>query len=264
MAYNKKTWANGDLITKESMNNIENGIYKAHDEIETLKNNTPTGGSNINDTTASATTTYSSNKIEAIKEDLSSQISTSGGNINIPENVALIMDVAVDETTEDYIPLMSLNGTEYRLTINDSGVPIVKDSNGNIVFTCGTGGSSSGGDTGGSEGGDTGDTGGWTNGVAYTLTNIENSYVTETGQIASYNGWNRTDYVNCAGASKITISGATASSNYNCFFNLNKKFISKFAIAANVANEISVPSDACYFILSSSDNYSNITAIPYE
>ncbi len=33
-----------------------------------------TGGSNINDTTSSATTTYSSNKIESIKENLSSQI----------------------------------------------------------------------------------------------------------------------------------------------------------------------------------------------
>ena len=43
MAYNKKTWANGDLITKESMNNIEYGIYTAHDEIETLKNNTSSG-----------------------------------------------------------------------------------------------------------------------------------------------------------------------------------------------------------------------------
>ena len=32
------------------------------------------GGSNINDTTASATTTYSSNKIESIKEGLNSQI----------------------------------------------------------------------------------------------------------------------------------------------------------------------------------------------
>ena len=34
MSYNKKIWKNGDLITKTSMNNIENGIYTAHDEIE--------------------------------------------------------------------------------------------------------------------------------------------------------------------------------------------------------------------------------------
>ena len=43
MSYNKRVWANGDLITKERMNNIENGIYDAHDEINTLKNNTPKG-----------------------------------------------------------------------------------------------------------------------------------------------------------------------------------------------------------------------------
>lgn len=76
MSYNKKIWANGDLITKERMNNIEDGIYNAHEEINTLKNNTSTGGSNINDTAASATTTYSSNKIETIKEGLSSRITT--------------------------------------------------------------------------------------------------------------------------------------------------------------------------------------------
>ena len=44
MSYNKRIWANGDLITKERMNNIEDGIYNAHEEINTLKNNTSTGG----------------------------------------------------------------------------------------------------------------------------------------------------------------------------------------------------------------------------
>ena len=81
MSYNKKIWKNGDLITEESLNNIENGIYMAHGEIDTLKNNTPTGGSNINDATASATTTYSSNKIENIKEGLSSQIRESAKDV---------------------------------------------------------------------------------------------------------------------------------------------------------------------------------------
>ena len=47
MSYNKKIWSNGDLITKEGMNNIENGIYVAHEEIEKLKNNTSTGGSEM-------------------------------------------------------------------------------------------------------------------------------------------------------------------------------------------------------------------------
>lgn len=43
MSYNKKIWANGDLIKEEHLNNIENGIYTAHDEINILKNNTPKG-----------------------------------------------------------------------------------------------------------------------------------------------------------------------------------------------------------------------------
>lgn len=47
MTYNKKTWANGDIIRKENMNNIEEGIYEAHSQIEELKNNTSTGGGNI-------------------------------------------------------------------------------------------------------------------------------------------------------------------------------------------------------------------------
>ena len=38
MSYNKKIWKNGDLITKESMNNIEDGIYDAHDKINAINN----------------------------------------------------------------------------------------------------------------------------------------------------------------------------------------------------------------------------------
>ena len=40
MSYNKKIWANGDLITKERMNNIENGIYDAHNTINVINNKT--------------------------------------------------------------------------------------------------------------------------------------------------------------------------------------------------------------------------------
>ena len=38
MSYNKRVWANGDLITKERMNNIEDGIYDAHDKINAINN----------------------------------------------------------------------------------------------------------------------------------------------------------------------------------------------------------------------------------
>lgn len=37
MSYNKRPWANGDLITKERMNNIEDGIFDAHDNINVIK-----------------------------------------------------------------------------------------------------------------------------------------------------------------------------------------------------------------------------------
>lgn len=104
MSYNKKIWKNGDLITKESMNNIENGIYTAHDEIEKLKNNTSTGGSSINDTTASTTTTYSSNKIEAIKEGLNSQIEqkASQSDLEVERNrINSLTTLASGSTTGD-------------------------------------------------------------------------------------------------------------------------------------------------------------------
>ena len=96
--YNKTTWGTGDRITAAKLNKMEAGI----DSINKKANNIPTrtsqlendsdyatitqvnqaidnaqlggGASNINDTSASTTTTYSSNKIESIKEDLSSQI----------------------------------------------------------------------------------------------------------------------------------------------------------------------------------------------
>ena len=83
MAYNKKTWANGDLITKESMNNIENGIYTAHDEIKTLKNNTLDNTTLIDDNSTTTNKTWSSSKIDSQIKD----IANSGGSGVIFENI---------------------------------------------------------------------------------------------------------------------------------------------------------------------------------
>lgn len=76
LAYNKKTWANGDLITKESMNNIETGIYTAHDEIDALKNNTSTGGSNnaSNITITDTANNFTSTNVEGVLQEVGSQI----------------------------------------------------------------------------------------------------------------------------------------------------------------------------------------------
>ena len=34
MAYKKTIWETGDIIIKEKLNNIENGIYNAHYKLE--------------------------------------------------------------------------------------------------------------------------------------------------------------------------------------------------------------------------------------
>ena len=94
MAYNKKTWANGDLITKESMNNIENGIYKAHDEIETLKNNTSTGGSNnASDISITDTGNYFTNSdVEGALQEVGSQIKEIANNGNATFNKIEVLE----------------------------------------------------------------------------------------------------------------------------------------------------------------------------
>ena len=66
--YNKTTWTTGDRITAAKLNKIEAGIDGVNKKVASG------GTGNINDTTASETTTYSSNKIESIKEGLNSQI----------------------------------------------------------------------------------------------------------------------------------------------------------------------------------------------
>lgn len=78
MAYNKKTWENGDIIRKENMNNIESGIYEAHSQIEELKNNTSTGGSTStsasNITITDTAGNFTATNVEDALVELDSQI----------------------------------------------------------------------------------------------------------------------------------------------------------------------------------------------
>lgn len=46
MAYSKKTWVDDELITKEAMNNIEDGIKKNEADISSKMNKTSANGSN--------------------------------------------------------------------------------------------------------------------------------------------------------------------------------------------------------------------------
>lgn len=78
LSYSKKIWANGDLITKERMNNIENGIYTAHDEIDKINPKTEENTSNINQ----ARTDISEIKNELGTEELATTNKTLKGGIN--------------------------------------------------------------------------------------------------------------------------------------------------------------------------------------
>ena len=188
-----------------------------------------------------------------------------GDSAGLPENLAYLQDVTVDEASGDFIPMLSPNGTEYRLSIGDDGVPVIKNVNGATVWS-GTSGGSSGGDTGGDDtgGGGTGTT--WNSGVPYTLTIIADEYVNKTnGAFEVYTGWSRTDYTPCAGAARITVTGVTYSGNYNAFYDVNKAFISAFGLDSNITSEITVPDNAAFFIISSSStSVANTVVTPYE
>ena len=79
--YNKTTWGTGDRITAAKLNKIEAGIEGVNQKVASGG----TGGNAIDDATASATTTYSSNKIETIKADLNSKIETKANSTEVDD-----------------------------------------------------------------------------------------------------------------------------------------------------------------------------------
>ena len=95
--YNKTDWRTGDRITADKLNKIEAGIDGVNKKVASAGTS---GGSNINDTTASATTTYSSNKIENIKENLSSQINAIENNM---QNIGNPTDEQISTAIETYL-----------------------------------------------------------------------------------------------------------------------------------------------------------------
>ena len=96
MSYNKRIWANGDLITKERMNNIEDGIFDAHDKINAINDkveenttDTNTARQDISDIKLQIGTeelTTTSKKIKGAINDLSSQIKDIETRIDNLEN----------------------------------------------------------------------------------------------------------------------------------------------------------------------------------
>lgn len=103
---------------------------------------------------------------------------------------------------------------------------------------------------------------GWADGIAYTdLEIVQNEYVSNTdGSFLSYNGWNRTGYVPCNGASTITIppmGGTGTDPSYNAFYTSDHQFISTFVTKHSENSVVTVPSNAYYFVISESVAHMN-------
>lgn len=183
------------------------------------------------------------NEVNSQYKDIAKQIES--GTATVPNNVVLFQDNDSTETTEDYIPLLSSNGTEYRLTINDNGVPIIKDSSNTIIFTCGTG-------SGGSSGGDIPTTpdnpGEVTSGVPYTFEWTDGKYInSENGKEVEYEGYSTSQYVSVVGMDFLLFdNGSNGDQPYNCFYGVNKNFVSKISCSHNAKTCIEVPGNACY------------------
>ena len=186
--------------------------------------------------------TYSKAQIDSQFKDIANQIE--GGTATVPNNIVLVQDDNSTETTEDYIPLLSSNGTEYRLTINDNGVPVIKDSSNTIIFTCGTG-------SGGSSGGDTPTTpsepGEVTSGTPYVFEWTEGKYIDqnngkevigETSSVSQYISVVGMDYLKC----KNTTKGYQS---YNAFYDISKNFISNFSFRIGTTF-IEIPNNASF------------------
>lgn len=78
---------------------------------------------------------------------------------------------------------------------------------------------------------------------------INNSYVANSnGDIISYSGWSRTDYIDCSKYKIVKIKSAITVDN-NCFYASDKSFISNFNLNGGY-NLVYVPANAKYFILS--------------
>lgn len=178
------------------------------------------------------------------EEEFAAKLAEETGTV--PENVALLEDVTVDEASGDFIPMLSKNGTEYRLSIGDDGVPVIKNANGETVWS-GTSGGSSGGDTGGDDPGSDTPTGEWESGaeVAYNL--VEGEWANADGSFVPYDGWSRTDFIYCYGAGHIYHSCSGSSSINIVFYGIDKKFVSSHN---GYDAWTAIPENAAYVVIS--------------
>lgn len=81
---------------------------------------------------------------------------------------------------------------------------------------------------------------------------VANSYVSKTGVITNYQNWSRTGYVEIPTGLQALTYVSTLASEYCCFYDENKDFLSNFSIQKTGGEEktIAVPTGAKYVIFS--------------
>ena len=134
MAYKKKVWKTGDIMKQEDINNIENGIYEAHQELKNLHNYDDTEIKNI----------IGSGTLSTLAKDLKGAInevfqSASNGKTLIAQAITgkgvATSNTDTFQTMATNIGLISGKVTGKILTLDNKKYTLSEDDNGNITAT---------------------------------------------------------------------------------------------------------------------------------
>lgn len=134
MAYKKKVWKTGDIMKQEDINNIENGIYEAHQELQNLHNYDDTEIKNI----------IGSGTLSTLAKDLKGAInevfqSASNGKTLIAQAITgkgvTTSNTDTFQTMATNISLISGKVTGKILTLDNKKYTLSEDDNGNITAT---------------------------------------------------------------------------------------------------------------------------------
>ena len=134
MTYKKKVWKTGDIMKQEDINNIENGIYEAHQELQNLHNYDDTEIKNI----------IGSGTLSTLAKDLKGAInevfqSASNGKTLIAQAITgkgvTTSNTDTFQTMATNISLISGKVTGKILTLDNKKYTLSEDDNGNITAT---------------------------------------------------------------------------------------------------------------------------------
>lgn len=134
MTYKKKVWKTGDIMKQEDINNIENGIYEAHQELQNLHNYDDTEIKNI----------IGSGTLSTLAKDLKGAINevfqyASNGKTLIAQAITgkgvATSNTDTFQTMATNISLISGKVTGKILTLDNKKYTLSEDNNGNITAT---------------------------------------------------------------------------------------------------------------------------------